>query len=388
MKNKTYFFFGVLLIAIISIFSVVPTVLEKQENIVDEHDEYDISNEAKALHETLIIGDWHADSLLWIRNISKKSSYGHVDLPRLREGNVALQMFTTVTKSPRGQNYVKNSTEASDNITLLALIQRWPLSTWKSLTARSLYQAEKLDKLAANPENKLMIIKSQSDLSSFFNSRKNQTDLVGGLLGTEGSHALDGNIDNINKLYASGFRMMSLQHFFDNKLGSSLHGTKQGGLTSFGVESVKRMNELEVIIDVSHSSEKVVDEVLSLSTRPLVVSHTGFKGHCDSPRNISDSLMLRIAKAGGLIAVGYWDGAVCGNTPDDIVTAIRYGIDLVGSQHVSLGSDYDGTVTTSFDTSELAVLTHTMLEKGFSEIEIRNVMGENMLKFLGENLPQ
>ena len=123
------------------------------------------------------------------------------------------------------------------------------------------------------------------------------------------------------------------------------------------------------------------------STAPLVISHTGFKGHCDTPRNIADELMLQIAEAGGLIAVGFWPGAVCGSSPESVIEAIEYGVALVGEDHVALGSDFDGTVETSFDASEMAVLTQTMLDRNMPESAIRKVMGGNMVRFLSENLP-
>jgi microsomal dipeptidase-like Zn-dependent dipeptidase len=97
--------------------------------------------------------------------------------------------------------------------------------------------------------------------------------------------------------------------------------------------------------------------------------------------------MKRVAQTGGLIAVGYWDGAICSAEPDDIAAAIRYGIELVGEQHVALGSDFDGTVSTRFDSSELAVLTQSLLDQGLTESQIGKVMGGNMLKFLQTQLP-
>ena len=207
-------------------------------------------------------------------------------------------------------------------------------------------------------------------------------------MGTEGSHALDGNLDNIQRLYDSGFRMMSLQHFFDNKLGGSLHGVSGLGLSEFGRQAVTQMLALDIMIDVSHSSENVVRDTLALSDQPLLVSHTGFHGHCESPRNISDSLMQKIAQEGGLIAIGFWDGAICDNTPKSVAAAIQYGIQLVGAGHVALGSDFDGSITPGFDTSELVAITHELLEAGLTERQIRQVMGENMLRFLQDNLPQ
>ncbi|MFT5571750.1 MAG: membrane dipeptidase [Cryomorphaceae bacterium] len=377
----------ILLFAAVLTFSLGPRMLDRSLNVVEPHEPYQISDQAKKLHGQLIVGDWHTDSLMGSRDLAQRSNFAHVDLPRLQEGNVALQMFTTVTKSPDGQNYEKNETGARDNMTLVALIQRWPSDTWNSLAARALFQADRLHDLIKRQPDDIAWIRSFEELNSWFERRKENPKLVGALLGTEGSHALDGKLENVKVLFDKGFRMMSLQHFFDNKLGASLHGISQTGLTPFGREVVAKINELDIMLDVAHSSEQVVDEVLALSTRPLVVSHTGFKGHCDSPRNISDDHMQRIAKAGGLIAVGYWEGAICGTRPQDVATAIKYGVNLVGEDHVALGSDFDGAVTTRFDSSELAVLTQSLLDAGLNEDQIRKVMGGNMLRFVSQNLP-
>ncbi|MEH6910127.1 MAG: dipeptidase [Oceanicoccus sp.] len=383
---RRFIFVSLALFLMVAVY-VAPAQLEKNMNIVLPHADYLISNEAEKLHQTLTIGDLHSDSTLWARNLLEKSDRGHVDIPRMREGNVALQMFTSVTKSPRGQNYAKNSAEAGDNITLLAVVQRWPVETWSSLTARALYQAEKLHQFEFSAPEELMIVKSGQQVRELLRRRKANDPIVGGLLGIEGSHALDGKLENIQVLYDAGFRMMGLQHFFDNRLGGSLHGESGVGLTDFGSQTVKQMQRIGVIVDVAHSSEQVVKDVLQLSTAPLIVSHTGFYGNCPSDRNISDELMVSIASAGGIIGVGYWDAAVCEATPQGIIKAIRYGIGLVGVDHVALGSDYDGSIAAPFDTSELAVLTHEMLEAEFSIEEIRKVMGGNMMRFFEKNLP-
>ena len=365
-----------------------PAYLEKTMNSVSPHSPYSVSERAKTLHASLLIGDWHADSALWDRDLSKEYDYGHADIPRMQQGNMALQMFTTVTKSPAGQNYDSNKTSARDNITSLVVIQGWPIKTWNSLTERALFQAEKIHNLARRDGENFMVIQSHTDLAIFLERRALNPSLIGGLLGTEGSHALDGNVDNIQRLYDSGFRMMSLQHFFDNKLGGSLHGLSGLGLTEFGRQAVTQMLALDIMIDVSHSSESVVRDTLGLSDQPLLVSHTGFQGHCDSPRNISDLLMQKIAEQGGLIAVGFWDGAICDNTPKSVAAAINYGIQLVGADHVALGSDFDGSITPGFDTSELVAITHELLESGATESQIRQVMGGNMVLFLQKNLPK
>jgi microsomal dipeptidase-like Zn-dependent dipeptidase len=367
--------------------SLGPAMLEGGMNTVIPHSEYEVSAEARTLHKSLVIGDLHADSTLWQRDLLERGDRGHVDIPRMREGNVAVQMFTSVTKSPSGLNYEKNASDARDNITSLALLQAWPPATWNSLTERALYQAGRLHAMAERAPGQFQLILSARDLDKLLSQRAKGEAVVGGILGTEGSHALDGELGNIDTLYEAGFRMMSLQHFFDNKLGGSLHGESGAGLAEFGRQAVDKMLARGIMIDVSHSAPRVVEDVLARSSAPLIVSHTGFYGHCQSPRNISDELMQKIAEGGGIIGVGYWDGAVCEASPRSIVRAMRYGIDLVGENHVALGSDYDGSIAAPFDTSELVVLTDEMLKANFTETEIRKLMGENMMRFLRDNLP-
>lgn len=388
LKKGLVFFVLALLVLIFAAFSIGPGLLEKDFNKVAALPKQAISDDALALHKTLFVTDWHADSTLWDRNLAEHASYGHVDIPRLQLGNVALQMFTTVTKSPSGLNYEQNDTEASDNITKIAMLQRWPIASWSSLTQRALYQAEKLHRLAQEHGDQFMLVRSQQELARFLSRRQNNPNFVGGMIGTEGSHALDGELSNIDVLYNKGFRMMSLQHFFDNKLGGSLHGQGKGGLTEFGTQAVKKMLEKNIIVDLSHSSENVVRDVLAISPGPFVISHTGFQGHCKTPRNISDQLMREIAQNGGLIAVGYWDAAVCDITPESIAKAIKYGVELLGEDHVALGSDYDGATTVAFDTSQMVLLTEALLQQGLNPQQIGKVMGGNSLSFLQSNLPE
>lgn len=378
----------VLLIAVAATLAFAPPAVDRSMNQVVSHNTYPVSARARALHESLIVGDWHADTLLWSRDIRIKNEYGHIDIPRLKKGNVGLQMFTTVTKSPSGQNYQKNSADAGDNITTLAVAQRWPVKSWFSLSERALHQANKLHKLVNEHPQDVFLITSQERLAEWQTKRLSNNKLLGALIGTEGSHALDGKLENVQKLYQAGFRMMSLHHFFDNKLGASLHGVSQSGLTQFGRNVVREIRARNIILDLSHSSEQVVREVLAINSGPVIISHTGFNGHCQTQRNISDELMQGIAAQGGLIAIGYWETVLCGNSLDALVGSIKYGMDLVGEDHLSLGSDFDGTIEAVFDTSELASLTHALLEQGFSEYQIRKIMGGNMLNFLERMLPE
>lgn len=356
-------------------------------NIVKPHEPYTVSEEAQALHDTLLVADLHTDSLLWSRDLKVRSNYGHADLPRLRKGNVAIQVFPAVTKSPSGLNYESNVAESTDDITLLAIAQTWPPRTWRSLTERALYQAERLTQLEEQVPEQVRVIRTAQDLKVALTTRNSENRLVAALLATEGSHALGGKLANIRTLYDAGYRMMGLHHFFDNRLGGSLHGVTKEGLTDFGRAAVTIMEEMNIIVDVAHSSPAVVEDVLKSASRPVVLSHTGMQGMCDSPRNIPDRLMEKIAAKGGLIGIGYWADVVCDDTPAGIAKMIVYATDIVGVEHVALGSDFDGAVTTGMDVSEISALTQALMDEGFSEDDIRKVMGENVREFLLKWLP-
>ena len=372
--------------AVLLVLAVAPAQVERSMNVVLPHAPWPVGARAARLHETLRIADWHSDSLLWKRDITERADRGHVDLPRLREGNVTLQVFTAVTKSPAGQNYEENTGE-SDNITLLAVAQGWPPRTWTSLTERALYQAEKLHGFAAAAPEALVVVTDRAGLEAALAARAAGPAPTIGLLGIEGMHALDGDAANLDRLWDAGYRVFGLQHFFDNALGGSLHGQSDAGLTDFGREIVTEIERRGGIVDLAHSSPQVVREVLALTTRPPIVSHTGLYGACASARNIPDALMADIAERGGLVGIGYWDGAVCDPAPESVVGTFRYGSDLLGTGALSLGSDYDGSTTVAFDTSELAVLTQGLIDAGFEDDEIRDLMGENTLRFLGRWLP-
>lgn len=380
---------GTLAVLIITVaFSrlLLPGLLERSMNVVDAHEPYTISAQAQQLHDSLFLVDLHSDSLLWDRDLGERSARGQVDLPRMREGNVAIQVFSATTKSPSGQNYESN-TAGTDTITPLAIVSGWPRATWNSLYARAQYQLDKLHTLVDANKPDVIFIRRKADLETLVTARQADRNVVGAMYLIEGAHPLEGDVNNLDKLQAQGLQFVGLTHFFDNELGGSLHGVSGEGLTGFGRSVVERANQLNMTVDIAHASPQMVRDVLAVSSRPVILSHGGFKGHCDSARNLDDALMQQVAAAGGLIGVGYWDAATCDYTPGGIAKAIRYGIDLLGVEHIALGSDYDGAVTTSFDTSELAALTQAMLDQDFTEDEIRAVMGGNVLRFLREQLP-
>lgn len=374
-----------LALAAAAFFALAPGLIERDLNKIDGKPLPQVSARAQALHRTLTIVDLHSDTLLWKRNILDRADRGHMDLPRLEDGNVALQILASTTKSPKGQNYDANGAD-TDNITSLVIAQLQPVRTWTSLLERSLWHAEKLHRAVAASGGKLRALDTPEDIDTLLADRRGKVPPTGALLSIEGLHGIEGKLANLDKLYAAGFRMAGLTHFFDNDLAGSLHGLKKGGLTPIGRQVVETMEAKGMIVDIAHCSAACVADILKVARRPVVSSHGGVQATCQVNRNLSDEQIRGVAATGGLIGIGYWDAAVCDTSPASIARAMKHVRDLVGISHVALGSDYDGATTVRFDTSKLAQVTQALIDAGFSDDEIRAVMGGNAIRVLKAGL--
>ncbi|MEN3745587.1 dipeptidase [Sphingomonas sp. HF-S3] len=372
---------GVIALGAIGFFGVAPAYVESTMNIVTPSPLPRIDDATRRLHASLQIADMHADTLMWRRDLLSRSGRGQVDLPRLIEGNVALQVFSSVTKTPKGQNYDANTGD-TDNITLLTVAQLQPVRTWSSLLERSLWHAQKLDRAAANSDGRLRVLRTPADLDHLLAARGTGARIVGGMLSIEGLQDLEGRIDNLDRLHAAGFRMAGLAHFFDNDVAGSMHGVAKGGLTPLGFQILARMERIGMIVDVAHSSHAALADILRVAKRPVVSSHGGVQATCKVNRNLTDDEIRGIARTGGVIGIGYWDAAVCGTRPEDVVRAILHVRAVVGIDHVGLGSDYDGAVTTGWDSSQLVAITQALVNAGMGPDEIRKVMGGNVLRVI------
>ncbi|MCP5395600.1 MAG: dipeptidase [Sphingomonadaceae bacterium] len=398
MKRKlTLGVLALLLLSALGFFTLAPGMAERSMNKIDGKELIPVSEEAKALHATLTIVDLHSDTLLWKRPLNDASDRGQMDLPRLERGNVALQVFSSVTKTPAGLNYDHNSADARDDTTLLVFGQLQPMRTWFSLLERSLYHAEKLEKEVEGSGGYLAKVATAGELADLLARREDPEQWayeqyrvptrvpappIGALLSIEGLHNLEGRRENLDKLYAAGFRMAGFTHFFDNELAGSMHGDKKGGLTPFGRDILTAMEDMGMVVDIAHCSHECVADILAMARRPVVSSHGGVQATCDANRNLTDEEIRGVARTGGVIGIGYWEGAVCDTSPRAAARAMKYVRDLVGIDHVALGSDYDGAVTVRFDTSQLVQVTQALMDEGFSEEEIRKVMGLNALRVL------
>jgi len=389
-KLKKYLLRFILVLAVLyTLFVLIaPTIVDKDHNKVRQTPPYKVSDEAQKLYNSLdFISDLHCDALLWNRNLIKKNDFGQVDIPRMIDANMAIQAFTIVTKSPKGQNFDQNSS-SSDQLTPLFIGQGRMPKAWFNLTGRAISQCEALHKFEKESEGEFRIIKSVADLEQFLSDRKNNKNITSGYLGIEGMHALSGKLENVQVLYDHGVRMMAPTHFFDNKLGGSAHGVSKEGLTDFGKQVIKKMESLNMIVDIAHSSPKLIDDVLVMTTRPIVSSHTGVNGTCNSVRNLSDKHINGIAKTGGLIGIAMFETAVCGIDAAATARAIKYTIELVGVEYVALGSDFDGSVTIPFDVTGLPLIVEELINLGVSNTDIRKVMGGNVKRFMLKNLPK
>jgi len=344
------------------------------------------SDGAARLHRSLSVADLHADPLLWDVDLTTRRDQGHVDLPRLARGRVAVQTMSVVTRVPWGAE-MRNNRDGPDIVTPLAVLQLWPPRTWWSLRARAVHQAGKLRRASADSGGRRAVDDTRADLDAFLGHRLRDEGTVAAVLALEGAHALEGDPANVALLYREGFRMIGLVHLHDNEVGGSAHGAERGGLTEVGERVLEAMARSGMILDLAHASPRLIDDVLARWDGPLVVSHTGVQGTCPGPRNLDDRRLSAIAAAGGVIGIGAWPDAVCGTTPRDWATAVRYAVDMVGSDRVALGSDWDGAVPAIVDAGGTVYLVEALLEAGFEAEEVRRIMGLNTIRLLRSALP-
>lgn len=220
-------------------------------------------------------------------------------------------------------------------ISILALLE-WPMSTYFSTLQRALHQASQLYHHAGNSNGELVVVLNGDQLMSVLD---NPIHRVAGILAVEGLHVLDQRISNVDVLHDAGYRILGPTHFFDTEVGGSSTGAVKGGLSQFGMDVVHRMKQLGMIIDVAHSSEQLIRDLLALnddSVPPLILSHTGVFEVCASNRNYPIQLIGKLIERGALIGVTLFKPALCGdNLVMSFVQTVLYIVDHFGVDHVS-----------------------------------------------------
>jgi membrane dipeptidase len=333
------------------------------------------------------IADLHCDALLWDRDLLEKHDYGHVDLPRLQEANMALQVFTVVSKVPRGMNIESNSGE-TDQIGMLSFAQLQPPANWFGIKNRALYQCNALHKFAKGSKGQFRVVTNQRELEQFIGDHAKNPKLCSGMLGLEGAHCLENDLANLDAFYKAGVRYIGLAHFFDNEWAGSAHGLAKGGLTEKGISLIKKMDSLNIVIDLAHASQQTIADVFRLHSGPVLVSHTVVKGVCNNQRNLSDEQLVEIGNRNGLVGVGLWETAVCGKDAASTAKTIKYVADKIGVDKVALGSDWDGAYEMHFDVTGTPLIVTELVKLGFSRGDIEKIMGGNIRDFFLKNLPK
>lgn len=342
---------------------------------------YPITARARALLARAPAADLHADSLLWMRDLTQRAGHGHADVPRLIEGGAGLQVFAVVTRVPAPMRMTGNSGRRDGLKRLYHAAKRPDLATADGLT-RALDRAAALQRAAEDP--RVHLVRSKADLA-----RAAPGELLA-LLALEGLHG-PATPETIDRLFAAGYRMIGPVHFTDTSMGGSAHGLAVrkggGGLTADGAAALDRMRALGMLVDLAHASPALFDDVLARGDAPVVVSHTGVAGTCPGPRNLTDDQLRRVAASGGVVGIGYWKAAVCGRGVEAIVAAIRHAVDVAGPAHVALGSDFDGAITAPFDARGVGLIVEGLLASGLPVEHVEAIVRGNVLRVLGATLP-
>ena len=210
------------------------------------------------------------------------------------------------------------------------------------------------------------------------------------MLGIENGHALDGKIENLRHFAQRGIVYMTLCHNGDNDICDSARGSQTwGGVSDFGKQVIREMNRLGIMVDLSHAHEKSFYDALELSQTPIVCSHSSCRALCDHPRNLTDDQMRALAAKGGVMQVTLYNGFLVKDgqaTIEDAMRHLEYAIDVMGIDHVGLGTDFDGDggIVGLANSSELPNFTRQLLKRQFSEEDIQKIWGGNFIRVMND----
>ncbi|GAC1586974.1 MAG: dipeptidase [Polyangiales bacterium] len=331
-----------------------------------------VTDEASAIHATTKAIDLHADTLMWARWVGydllsrhrpmlpRAAFAGHVDVPRLREGGIGAQYFGLVSL-PVG---------AHGNFAVVDA------------------QIDELDRACVRAENDGVAFEKCDSAEDV--DRCNASGGIGALLGIEGAHALDGDLDHLDHFARRGVRYLGLMHFSANQAGFPAYGwgRKEGaGLTTWGKALIERCESAGVIVDLAHINREGWFDACAMAKRPLYCTHTGVLGVHRHWRNVDDDQLRAVAKTGGAVGVIFVPQFLGGAGLDAVVNHLQHMIDVGGEDLPALGSDWDGMVVPTpdlRDASRLPRLTSALLDAGIEERVIRKILRENALRVLRE----
>ena len=368
-----------------------------------------VSEKAKKLHFSSIVVDTHDDTTQRLLDphfdIAVPHTDGNIDIPRMRDGGLTAIFFSIwINGRILGPDAVKQALDQIDAVR--ETVRKHPNEMMLATTADDIREAKKQHKIAA-------------------------------LMGVEGGHMMGNDLAVLRTFAALGVRYMTLTHMENNEWAdSSTAKPEHNGLTDFGKNVVREMNRLGMMVDISHVSDKTFYDALEVSKAPLIASHSSCRALCNAARNMTDDMIRDLAKHGGVIQINYHVGFLsqefrdfenahpevekqiteevkkrcgtdeaCSGTAGDqivrefmkegklpkvdwtlIVEHIDHAVKIVGVDHVGLGSDFDGAVMPlgMEDVTHLPQITDALLKKGYSEGDVRKILGENTLRVLSE----
>ncbi len=309
---------------------------------------------AAALHQDATVVDLHNDVILEVqahkRDIATRSPVGHSDLPRLREGGVDVQVFALFVHPKEAERGYARVTELLDAF----------------------------DRLAAAHSGMLGLATSVAEIA-----RLEATGRLAVVLAVENASALDGNPDRVEILYRRGVRMMGLTWNNSNGLADGTMEMHHGGLTALGRQVLARMQKLGMVVDVSHLSEQSFWNVLDATRGPIVATHSNAAGLTPHPRNLTDEQLRAVARRGGVVGVNFYPTFTGGASLARILDHLEYLMNVMGADHVALGSDFDGftgRVNDLEDVSRLPSLTAGLLARGYDAQAVKKILGGNALR--------
>jgi len=313
------------------------------------------------LHQDSIIFDGHCDTLLEIlagkREFDQRSKKGHIDLPRLREGGVTAQVFAIYMEDqylPAGA--------VKQTLRLLDVLYR---------------------ELAAHPDQFTLATRA-ADIKAAKRAGK-----VAAVIGLEGAEALEGELGTLRMFYRLGVRLLTVAWSRRNQAADGVGEARTGGgLTNFGLQMVEECNKLGILLDISHLAPAGVKDVLEASSQPIIASHSNAYALCAHPRNLNDEQLLAVAKKGGVVCVVFVPSFITADRKkaslDKLLDHIDHIVRVAGIDHVGLGSDFDGFSPPPpvglEDVTRLPGITTGLVQRGYSEADVRKILGENFLR--------
>jgi membrane dipeptidase len=327
------------------------------------------SDEARAIHAEHPPIDLHADTLMWSRWIGydlhkahepplpMAALGGHVDLPRMREGGMSAQFFGLV------------SLPLADRVKGMARIVH-----------------EQIDALEAQMTKRpgaLRLVRKAAEITKTQGAGE-----MAALLGIEGAHALEGNLDNVAIFARRGVRYIGLLHFSANEAGFPAYGkgrSDDAGLTPWGLELVQSCEDSGVLVDLAHVNKQGFLDACRVARKPPIVSHTGVLGAFEHWRNIDDAQLRAVADKGGVVGVIFCPRFVGGDGLEPVIKHLKHIVDVVGEEHAALGSDWDGFIVPTKplkDPRGLPLLTDAMLAGGFSRSAVGKILHDNVMRVL------